>query len=479
MRRLVIYSRIIAVAAAAVLVGYLIFTNTVPFNVTRHYDAGSKDVSAIGPPARVTVSGNVTTQTDDLVYFTTKMPFRFDNAQVKVTYKNNSPSQQVLLGYKDQTAWHYNSTTLDESVINNLNWSKIGSGPYLFQKSPTYSSVQQFINNPPKTKAIGVYDYSNNDLLKLSTTPLPNYQPTKTDTTINVPLRGSTTFYAYLNNEPFHMSFTKQDLNWYDDPDVMKVSVYKDKLKVFDATIDDDGDSSNDHQPGPSQTFQINNPGPGLPQAGVYKIVVEASDDTVLTKITTNLHKIAFEGPIYPVANATIYSGLVSKTQATDLYTRAPVVTAQTYHASTLQTISVGGQSINLTKPLQTVATKVIASVELAKIEAPKSDVSINGAGYFAFSPDQFFEPSSYKTLPINSAQDLSQVDYVLTDYPGIEKLPGGWQVAQRDFDLSDAVIQKGQLSWVIDAPGLSNNGNKLQIKSIEVTLSKKGWLGH
>jgi hypothetical protein len=62
----------------------------------------------------------------------------------------------------------------------------------------------------------------------------------------------------------------------------------------------------------------------------------------------------------------------------------------------------------------------------------------VNGSGYFAFNADQFFAPIPYKILPINSAEDIAQADYILTDYK-TPKHEGDWLVAEREFDLHDA----------------------------------------
>jgi hypothetical protein len=137
--------------------------------------------------------------------------------------------------------------------------------------------------------------------------------------------------YVYLNHEPFNMSFTKQDLNWYSDPDAAKISVYKGKDKVFDATIDDDGNSTSNQKPGFKQTVNIKNPGPGLPESGVYKIVIDAPDDSIITNITTNLHKIVFEGPLYVADNRAVYGG-IPKTNPTKLVTNAQSISFRSDH---------------------------------------------------------------------------------------------------------------------------------------------------
>jgi hypothetical protein len=476
MGKLATSAKVISRISALTLVIAIFILNTVPFTTSKQYLNGTKNLTNPGPSNRVTLVNGVNKQAADLSYFTSYMPFQFNSAKVKVTFKNPSEDQQIYLGYKDQNLWHYNTKALSAPVLDNLNWRRIGNGPYLFQKTPSFTSLKEFLSNPPKEKVIGTFDYTNTDLLEPNTT-IPGYKPADNDTNVDIPLRGNTTLYAYLNNEPFRMKFTKRDLNWYSDPDVMKISVYKGKDKVSDATIDDDGNSSNNHKTGKPQDVEISNPGPGLPESGVYKIVINASSDSVLTNIQTNLNKIVFTGPIFPVDNATSYPGITEVNAPTSFYTNSTNLTAQIYHTQAAQTLSVGKQTLKIDEILKPVAIATIQSNSLTKITSPISDVSLNGVGYFSTTPEQYFEPTPYKLLPINTSKDIEQADYVLTDYPGTNKIGGGWQVAERNFNINDAVADKKQLSWIIDAPNLSSNGKKIEIKKIELTLNKKGWI--
>jgi hypothetical protein len=470
MKKLPSVSRIIAISLSVVLIVFIMFVNSAPFNISRFYSSTRPKTLMLTPNNRINNDGGISKQSGNLIYFNSKMPFKFDKVNVKVKFKNPSLRKQILLGYRDQSEWHYNAQALDSPLLDNLSWAKIGSGPYLYQKSATYKNVGDFLKHPPQNKVVGIADYKGEGLQKSNTT-IPNYHPTNTNTSINVPLRGKTTMYAYLNHEPFNMSITKQDLNWYSDPDAAKISVYKGKDKVFDATIDDDGNDTNNQKPGFKQTAIIKNPGPGLPESGVYKIVIDAPIDSVITNITTNLHKIAFEGPLYVADNHTVYSG-VEKTNPTKLVTNAQSLSFRSDHNQS-PTTNIDNQVVKITKQGQ--IFMAINPNPTANITIPASDMILNGSGYFAFSNDQLFVPIPYKILPINSAEDIAKADYILTDYK-TPKHDGDWLVAEREFDLHDAAIQKGQLSWLINAPGLNENKRTVEYKSIEMTLSKKGW---
>jgi hypothetical protein len=470
--RLKEWSRTLSLAGGVLMVVYLLMANLTPFGESVAYTQADKELSPLGPKSRVQNVGRVSLQSSDFSYFTTSMPFAFDQAHVSFKMKNPDPSQVVTLGYRDQVDWHYTSTTVSAPLIDQLGWPHVGDGPALYQKKPDYSSTAQFLNSPPSNQLIGIFDYDAT-ALKQPTVTLPGYKPASTDTVIDIPLRGKTTMYAYLSGEPFKMAITKRDLNWYPDPDTVDVSVYKDGSKVFEATSDDDGDTKGDGKHGPPQTVNIVAPGPGLPEAGVYKIVIDAPSDVVVTKVETNLHKIAFEGPLYPVQNKEVYGGVSTSTMPTTLYTNAEVLTADTDHSAP-QMITYGNNSTQLQKSQKPV--QFDTGQAASTITFPKSDVIVNGFGYFAFSQDQFFAPTPYHLLQITNEGDLAPVDYVITNYHPPKELGDGWVQLEEDVDLSGAVPYKDNLSWIISAPGLAVNKSTIQIKDIQMTLTKKGW---
>jgi hypothetical protein len=472
MTKLAFFSRTVGVTSSVIFIFIIIMLNTTPFSLTRYYFSGTNGLSNPGPSNRVRLENGINKQQDDLAYFTSKMPFSFDYAKLKVKFKNSGQAQKIFLGYKDQRLWHYNTQILDDPILDNLNLQKIGSGPYLYQKVATYKSTNDFFNKPPENKVVGVADYKNFDILQPGIL-LNKYTPSKTNTTINVPLRGRTVMYVYLNHEPFNMSFTKRDINWTVDPDVAKISVYKGQEKVFDATVDDDGNATSNHKIGQPESIDIKNPGPGLPESGVYRVVIEAPVDSIITNITTNLHKIAFEGPLYLADNHEVYGDIVAKTKATTLVTNAQQLSFRSDHGQS-KTATIDKQVVIVNKPNQ--VFKAINTAVSANISIPNSDMVVNGSGYFSFYTDQFFAPTPYKILPISSADDIAQVDYILTDYK-VPRHEGEWLVAEREFNISDAFVQKGQLSWALEAPGLKENNQILEYKLVQIKLSKQGWL--
>lgn len=460
------------------IVGYTVLNNFAPLGVTTKYSLqnGDKNMSGLGPRQRIdtkTIDGqHVYYQKDDLVYFTTKMPFDFDTATVKVTYQNPDPEQTLSIGYQDQEKWHYDTKSFDIPFLNNLSWQRNGEDPVvLYQREPNYPSVDAFLKNPPKDALIGTYAYDT-DIGDVSHTKLPGYQPETKTTVIDTLLRGRQVIYAYLEDEPFKMTLQKQDLNWYEDPDVMTVKIYKGNDIVFQATADDDGITDDSRKIQPAQEIVLQNPGPELPETGVYKIIIDANPDTVIRQIATNLHKVVFAGSLFPIANTDAYNELVASTAATTVYTNAFTLSATTYHEAGKQDIFVDNQLLDVnmlnTDHLMTPANT------LSKVTVPKNDVVLNAfQGYFSFDPKSFFLPSPYYVLPLNKKEDVDLVDYILTDYLPPHK-DGQWLTQERVFDLSKAYVNNERLSWLVKAPKLKSSKEKIKIKDIEVTFYKK-----
>jgi hypothetical protein len=458
---------------------YTLLINTAPLGVI-DYHSLSKDqfISEPGPKERVTIKKlhgeKIFFQNHDLSYFTTRMPFPFDKATVKVTYQNPDPDQIIEIGFQDQEQFHFDTKPLDVPFLNSLMWKKTGAHPTLYQREPNFETVDDFITHPPMDAIIGTFAYDAG-MGNIFQAQVPDYQPAYKETIITAPLRGKHIFYAYLKDEPFTMTIQKQDLNWYTDLDVMTVKIYKDGELVYQTSADDDGIHDSSGKSKPPQEIIIKNPGPDLPENGVYKIVIDANGDTIIKRISTNLHKIIFQGSLYPAANREQYHSVIASTSATTVYTNALALSAKSYHTAGLQTIFVDNQllTVNTLKDNQIITPQA----ELAKVIIPRNDIILSAhQGYFAFEPEHFFLPSQYHVMPVTSHADINLVDYILADYSQPKK-QGTWQVNEMIFDIRGATIKDGKLNWIISAPKLKENDRQLIIKDIEITFEKKPWI--
>jgi hypothetical protein len=466
--------RILAIAFCFILLGYIALAYQMPFGAERLYSLREASISALLPASRtekVAVGDEVVTkQKDDLIYFTTKYPFRFDRAKVKIRFQNSNPNQRLELGFKDKPIWHYDMQVVDMPFMHSEEWRQVGEGPVLFQKSSDYSSVEQFFNDYPAKSLVGTLAYS----IPEEEMEIPNYVPEIRNTVIDTPLRGQHIMYVYVENEPFYMKVQKRDLNWYPDPDVLEIKVYKEGTTVFTAVVDDDGIEDDSKTPGILEEIEIQNPGPELPEPGVYKIIFDSSEDTLITHIETNLHKIVFAGHIYAAHNAEVY-GPVGKTATTTLFTNSKTSAFTVPHDAALQDATVNGETLPLHERGVTEKAATNQDGETTKITLPKSDARVEGAGFYSLAEDQFFLPTRFSYTPIYGNEDAELVDYIISAYKP-HRMVGGYYETEREFDLSIAAPEKGKLNWLIRAPGLKENGNEIIIKDIVVEYTKQSW---
>lgn len=465
-------TRIVLSAIAFMVFEYVLLFTVNPFTI-RITKTLEKGISPLGPSDRILhteiYGDELQIINHDLTYFTTKEAKGFNAANIKITYKNNDPDQELLVGYRDELEWHYSLKPVDLPLIDRLGWTRLGSGQrILYQRDNHYSSVAEFMANPPE-EPIGMYHYEPD----LSSIRLSGYTPVQRTTTVPIPLRGKHTLYAYLENEPFSLQLEKQDLNWYEGDDSLTVKIYYQNELVYEKTLTDDGILTSDRTPGKLQTLQINNPGPELPESGVYKILLEASSDSIIKSFTTNLHQFVLASPVFLAGNTRSYKDLVSQTLPVSLLTNSSDVRALTVHAEGLQTIHVGTSSVSLKEVAkeETIAT----NSAMTTLVVPESDVIIRGDGYFAFAREQFFVPTGFShTTTIKNTSDTENISYILTSdyYP--PRVSDRWKEQEVSFTLDNAVFNNDSLSWVLHAPNLKAKNGALMIKKIEVDLFKK-----
>ncbi|MBI5127388.1 hypothetical protein HZA76_02935 [Candidatus Roizmanbacteria bacterium] len=474
-------ARFISIFIMAVLFSYLYFQNLAPLGVRAKYSLKDQTTLLTFRPKKRVITEKlngqiVHRQIEDFLYFETPSLYDYDSAIVKIQFYNPYPNQDIILGFQDKESWHYKSKYIDSPYLNDLPMVRTGNEPYLFQKQIEFNNINTFFSNFPKDKVIGIFDFDNLSIYNRNTT-IEGYKPALIDTVIDTPLRGRHVFYAYLDKEPFKMTVTKQDLNWYEDPDVLDIKIYKENDKVYEAVVDDDGVSSASHKVMPSQEVTIENPGPDLPESGVYKIVFEATEDIIIKSIRTNLHKLVFEGKIFPVANTDVYPKIIDKSSATNIITNSKIISALTHHKDSTQSARFAGEEFNIDKIGIETTMEVATESSLLLIDLSKSDLILKGfLGYFSFSPEQFFKPTENRILPINSQKDAYMSDFIITNYhPSLKA--GDWRMNEYVFDLDSKYVKDNNLSWIIKAPGLKDDKRSFLINDIEVTLIKKPFL--
>jgi hypothetical protein len=379
---------------------------------TLSYKLTENHLSAFFPSDRVTEyktsKGTIQKQIADLAYFSTDSN-GFKRATIKLQYINQNPNQEIHLGFRNRQQWHYESRPINLPLINNLDWRQVtDTAPFLYAKNDTsIQSLDELIKNN-QDKILGTYYLSARTLAKHSIDSLFDYTPSTEVTSIDTPLVGKHTLYAFLQDEPFSLSVVKQDLNIVEGEDIMRIRVYHDGELVTERVAPDDGILDASGKGVTEEEVEIKYEG-GFPHSGVYKIEIDANNDTTISSIKTNLHKIVFEGKVLPLEGEV------------PLYTKQEV---------------------------------------------------IDGLGYFALSENHYFEPFVYKRYEVQNESDLEKLDYLLTDYQRPSN-NDSWREVTLQFDLRNAYYIDNALWWLIYAPGLKEMKQGFYIVDREVTLEK------
>lgn len=448
------------------LLFFIIFENVKPFGGFLEYTQG-KGLSTLLPLDRYSMSDSIIEVVGEALYFDSKVPKSFEYARVTVEYKNYKEDQKLLIGYRNSKDYSYYKKPLDWFDVPLSDRS--GLDLYLYQKEKNYSSIEEFLAAPPTDEIIATAEY-NKTFLTSYLNHFGEYTPRTEDTIIDIPLRGSYIAYVFLKNEPFSMNLYKQDLNWYEGADTMKVTVSKDRDVVYTVDVTDDGIDFENRKSQNPQLVTIKSLADEIPEQGVYKIEVKASKDVITRRIETNLDQIVFHQSIYPISNYETYSQLGLPTRSNSIFTNSMYLRFLIHHDSAIQTADISGVPYYLEYKNNEHETQLSGNVE--KVNLPSSNAELYGDGFFAFAAENFFEPTSLHTLPLEESTNLDYIDYVISDSLPAEK-SSNWYVSQQYYKLEDAYIKNSKLSWGIFAPNIDKNYPDVYIKSIKIEYYK------
>lgn len=392
--------------------------------------------------------------TGEPVYFSAHVPRSFNEAEVTLTYKN--PEQNIIeLGLEKTIAENYELQPLENKFIDDSLWDKLTSDNLiLLQKNNDYKSVKEFTNNIPINAKIATYHYTPHYNYKID-----NYQPSENGLEINNTIRGKHVFYTYLKDEDLDFTFLYQDLNWSFPQENFIVRVYKDDTElttVFEPSID-----TLEHE----KRVQLTGLGEGL-----YKIVLDISDDIIIKKITTKQHLLVAKDKLFLVDNEAY--GL--QTKPATVYSNSDEFLFKTDHDSGLQDVAIEDDSLAVNKLGDFILYRPeeydVGSFK--EISVPNNDLLIQGYGYFSFAKETFFDPD-YSIDAMRSEMDIEQYDYMIAENYMAPVVKAGWKTATAKFNLDGVIGDRKNLFFVISAPGLAEAKDDILIKDISITFKR------
>jgi hypothetical protein len=153
---------------------------------------------------------------------------------------------------------------------------------------------------------------------------------------------------------------------------------------------------------------------------------------------------------------------------------------ARTAHAEGLQTLEVGGKSVDLQEPHARHFVWLDSFRATVPVVSPMRDVLLESDGVFALHPDDFFNPLPAEIDWHTSMEDLKRagIDYMLAGYEAPES-DGDITTANATFDFANlATTEDGAYRFAVSAPGIDYTQKDFKIRSVTFTLRRPpvGW---
>lgn len=389
-----------------------------------------------------------------------------DGIWVKLRFKGNP--KEIKVGVRGSTTERYLYAPVYNDTLQNLTWDQTTAENILFlQKEKTYSSLKEFIKNPPKDKAIATYFV---DPTSLSMDTDKKISSSK----FNTVLRGSHTMYVKVTKSPLLIELKKIDENLYKGEDILNIEIYKNNQKVAEKKIDDDGIIDNSQL---KLTPQMNELTVNDVTPGVYKIILKDMSegaDVRIDSILVNQPGLVLASPVFPVDNKP--SVFVTNSKTISVQTLHPVST-QSIRLDDKYDLTVEKATIKYAFNLDQPNFEATNTAKLHTLSIPKNDVIINGNGVFTDELSSYFNPFVVETIELIKLPNVEKVDFILARYTPITK-NNDWMEAQIFIDPKNIKIDGDKLFVSLESPDLESYGGEINVDSLEITTTKPSWFG-
>lgn len=424
-------------------------------SITYQADLLSPDffIGRLSPAERVQgASGRAARQLiGEPVYFSlfTSRPFR--QAEVTVEFSGRAPLIEVGLR-RGATVWNFERQPLRHDGLAALAATPNAlqeNGLLLWQREKKYSSIAQFLKDPPPAADISAYNY---DL------PIP-FRPAGRisagpERPVAAGLRGAYIIETYSSGEAIDIAWRLRDINENKDSDPVIATVYNDAHTAVASVAEPDDGGAPDSVSG-QRTMRLRT---ATLRPGVYRIEFKATDDIITDRISTGQAYFSFLNRIWLAA---------AGRSAVSMVTDGAYLTAQTSAPTSRQAIVFDGGKLELAETYRQ-ATRPAAdqSRRPKRIELSRDDVTLSTDGALAFSEAELINASPRQfTAGADAAAQASP--YVIARYAP----PAAPDQGRATFQLAGAYREKGKYSFLIAAPGVSPD-QPLEIRSIRVRLS-------
>ncbi|MBI2629264.1 hypothetical protein HYW74_04220 [Candidatus Pacearchaeota archaeon] len=450
------------------------------------YDIGSEDDNYLSPLQRVSdkISDktiNYRNITSSLVYFDIPIAEGASEIEIDIKFKDNFPdNSKLILGAKNQENWSYYFQTIYSPTIEDL--MNINSyeedSPFILiktnEKAKNYSIKEIFGSG----ENIGGIKLATDQNLTVRKFFIPDYTPEKF--TIDTALRESPNFYVYVKGD-FTVEVEKNDLNWYENPDILEINLYNlNNTLIAKTKIEDDGEK--DKEPDKDdKTVQKGKLEVSNLDEGVYRLELKNNADMIIRKITLNQNKIVLKDKVFLASSSVYFNNIESKSKIYFKAEDSDKLKLITYHPYALnQSIELDNRNIKLKEINKEYLFDILYSDNLHTLTSKKNDVIVSAPVLFSFSEDSWFDPFNAGKLAFKDDINYLEknADYVLVSYKPVINQDENWRIAKVRFNLSGLYIKDNKLNMVFNLPHLNENNNLtkqdyISIDWINITVYK------
>lgn len=378
--------------------------------------------------------------------------------------------KEIILGMRGNEKDKFIYKSFYHKFLQDNNWNKIEeNGNTLYQKNKNFDSFSKLIAVPPDKNRIASYYINRSQLIQ---TVLETDLGSKTTKPINVKtgLRGTHAFIVRVDEAPFILKLSKQDMNMYNGEDKYLVSISQEGQLIEEKSIPDDGFIGKEKLKKEPQSveFTLDDIKPGI-----YEVLVKIGGrgDSVITSIETNQSKMIIVNRVF-----TLFTNPIT------LYTNYSPITLRAEHKDFTQTVKLNddipleleSSKKNIVFDLETLVPDKKIS-DLYQLETPKTNVKFISSGYFSFSKDQYFDPEVIHATDLSTVGSLDEIDYIFTSVSEAQQ-EGDWLVSEVTFDSKDIKIdEEEKLYFNLAMPNLEKYSGELEIDSFDVDLNVAG----
>jgi hypothetical protein len=279
-------------------------------------------------------------------------------------------------------------------------------------------------------------------------------------------LRGSHSLTTYLaDNENLQFDFTIQNSNRNEGKENIIFRVYRGSELLKTINLKDNGTGLGDGKPSPVREVPVFLEQPGQ---GTYRIEISTTgDDQFIRSFTTTQKHYQFKNRLYLAGSKEYHVlGRVEEAPIT-VYVKGTSLSARTSHEKALQTVTVNGKKLTVTKTQTPASMNLPNNTDFFAVTVPIRDIVLETDGVIALSSSAEFSIPTRGVETLHGSSDPSQYDYVLTKFVNAGR-EGSWLIASQTVTGS---FSKNTHFTISSDPPIGTNGKPFRVRELEITI--------